>query len=106
MAGGMTEPLGAWLDRHIAAAPPALRDRLVALTTALRGHHDLAPALAEAGRATVERVIASRGDRSEALNLLAADGLLTLSLLAKSESDPVELARWSAALLHLAAEDK
>lgn len=102
----MTETLGAWLDRHIAAAPPVLRDRLGVLTAGLRGRLDLAPALAEAGRITVERVIASQGGRSEALNLLAADGLLTLSLLARSESDPAELARWSAALLHLAAEDK
>jgi hypothetical protein len=97
----VSEPLGAWLDCHIAAAPPVLRERVSALTGALRSRQDVAAALAEAGRETVERVIVSQGGREEALNLLAADGLVTLSLLAEAEADPAGLARWSAALLHL-----
>jgi hypothetical protein len=97
----VSETLGAWLDRHIAAAPPVLRGRVATLTIGLRSRQDIAAALAEAGRTTVERVIASQGGREEALNLLAADGLVTLSLLAEAEADPAGLARRSKALLHL-----
>lgn len=105
MAGGVSEPLGPWLDRHIAAAPPALRDRVAELAGAGQPRQGIAAALAEAGRATVERVITSHGGREQALNLLAADGLLTLSLLAQSETDPAGLGDWSATLLRLVTED-
>ncbi|MFI5210626.1 MAG: hypothetical protein ACHQ2E_09290 [Gemmatimonadales bacterium] len=101
----MSEPLGPWIDRHTAAAPAALRDRVAALTAPLRGRSDLASALAAVGRATVEQVIASSGDRREALNLLAADGLVTLSLLAQAQADPAGLASWSATLLRPVTED-
>ena len=105
MAGRVSEPLGAWIDRRTAAAPPVLRERVAALTAALRERTDLASALAQAGRATVEQVIVSAGDRREALNLLAADGLVTLSLLAQAETEPSGLARWSATLLRPVTED-
>ena len=101
----MREPLGPWLDRRTASAPLVLRERVAALTAALRGRTDLASALAQAGRATVEQVIVSAGDRREALNLLAADGLVTLSLLAQAETDPAGLARWSTTLLRPVTED-
>jgi len=101
----VSEPLDVWLDRRTASAPPALRERVAALTATLHHRTDLAPALAQAGRNTVEQVIASRGDRREALNLLAADGLVTLSLLAQAEVDPAGLARWAATLLRPVTED-
>jgi hypothetical protein len=105
VAGRVSEPLGPWLDRHIAAAPPLLRDRVAELAGAVQPRQEIAAALAAAGRATVEQVITSQGGREQALNLLAADGLVTLSLLAQAEADPAGLARWSATLLRLVTED-
>ena len=101
----MSEPLGPWIDRLTASAPAALRGRVAALTASLRDRTDLASALAQVGRETVEQVIASAGDRREALNLLAADGLVTLSLLAQAQADPAGLAHWSATLLRPVTED-
>ena len=47
--------------------------------------------LLEAGRAALEHAVGAPGDRSVALDLLAADGLMTLALLAQAESNPEAL---------------
>jgi hypothetical protein len=56
-------------------------------------------ALAAAGRRALERVVAHPGDRSVALDLLAADALITLALLAESQHRPERLGRFAAGLL-------
>ncbi len=56
-------------------------------------------ALAESGRRALDRVLTRAGDRSVALDLLAADALVTLALLAQAESQPELLADFAASIL-------
>jgi hypothetical protein len=82
--------LGAWLDRHTARAPQALRARVREYAGEARGGR-LPDSLAAAGRSALARVLAHPGDRSAALDLLAADALVTLALLAQAEEAPAQL---------------
>ncbi len=56
-------------------------------------------ALASSGRRALDRVLARAGDRSVALDLLAADALVTLALLAQAQSSPERLGDFAAAVL-------
>jgi hypothetical protein len=56
-------------------------------------------ALARSGRRALDRVLARAGDRSVALDLLAADALVTLALLAQVQSSPERLGEFAAAVL-------
>jgi hypothetical protein len=56
-------------------------------------------ALAESGRRALDRVLGRTGDRSVALDLLAADALVTLALLAQAQQAPERLGVFAAALL-------
>lgn len=56
-------------------------------------------ALAASGRRALDRVLARAGDRSVALDLLAADALVTLALLAQAQQRPGRLDAFAAALL-------
>ena len=56
-------------------------------------------ALARSGRRALDRVLARAGDRSVALDLLAADALVTLALLAQAQSFPERLDDFAAAVL-------
>ena len=56
-------------------------------------------ALARSGRRALDRVLARAGDRSVALDLLAADALVTLALLAQAQSSPEQLGDFAAAVL-------
>jgi hypothetical protein len=49
-------------------------------------------------------VLAHAGDRRVALDLLAADGLITLALLAQAERSPQHLREFAASLLDAGAE--
>jgi hypothetical protein len=55
--------------------------------------------LAACGRRALDRVLARTGDRSVALDLLAADALVTLALLAQAQQTPERLEAFAAALL-------
>ena len=88
-----------WLDRHTAAAPPALRARVRERVLAVRTDEPLPAALALAGREALERVVTHPGDRSVALELLAADALITLALLAQAQTAPGELGAFAASVL-------
>jgi hypothetical protein len=63
------------------------------------GRGPLPGALADAGSQALAHVVEHPGDRSVALDLLAADGLITLALLAQAESDPGRLREFAASLL-------
>jgi hypothetical protein len=63
------------------------------------GGEDIPAGLAAAGRRALERVAAHSGDRSVALDLLAADALITLALLAEAQHRPERLGRFAAGLL-------
>jgi hypothetical protein len=64
------------------------------------GADTLSPeALAAFGRRALERVLALAGDRSVALDLLAADALVTLALLAQAQQAPERLDAFARAVL-------
>ena len=96
----------AWIDRHTSRAPEALRQRvqrhLTDSTRALAAH-PTPDALAAAGRAALEQVLLHPGDRPVALDLLAADALVTLALLAQAQRDPGRLAAFAAEVLRAGA---
>ncbi len=55
--------------------------------------------LATAGRRALEQVVTHPGDRSVALDLLAADALITLALLAEAQRRPERLDEFAAGLI-------
>jgi hypothetical protein len=93
-----------WLARHTSRAPAALQTKVkeFALTTAGPTPAD---ALAAAGQAALERVLTHPGDRSAALDLLAADALITLALLAQAESAADRLEEFATSVLQTARPD-
>lgn len=92
----LTSP-GGWLERHTSQAPPALRDRVRSYAAPVTG--GIPEALAAASRTALGHVLSHPGDRPVALDLLAADGLITLALLAQAESSPDRLRDFAASLL-------
>ncbi len=63
----------------------------------------MAESLAAAGRRALAGVVASpAADRSVALDLLAADALITLALLAEAERRPDRLGEFAAGLVRSA----
>lgn len=79
-----------WFTERTAGAPEVLRARAEAF--ALKAP-DASPVdqLAGAGEAALLDAIRAGKDRAAALDLLAADGLITLALLAQAEQDPAAL---------------
>jgi len=77
--------LGVWLEQRTARAPEALRRRVADYAGRAPAGPNIAVSLAAAGQAALERALQHSGDRSAALDLLAADALVTLALLAQSE---------------------
>jgi len=92
---------GGWLDRRTAAAPAVLRDRIFAHVGRVPSAGSDAALLATAASGALEHVVERPGDRSVALDLLAADGLITLALLRQSEVEPARLAAFARALTEL-----
>ena len=87
-----------WLDRHTAHAPSALRARVHAYAGELSP--GLLPAqLSRAADEAVNQVLAHPGDRSVALDLLAADALITLALLAQAQTAPDGLEEFAISVL-------
>jgi hypothetical protein len=87
--------LAAWFESHTADAPAPLRARMRELVA----HEWSAEGLAAAAERGLAGVVAHRGDRSVALDLLAADGLVTLALLHQAEHRPEELSGFAGRLL-------
>jgi hypothetical protein len=58
--------------------------------------------LAAAARAALDQALASSGGRAVALDLLAADALVTLALLAQVEQAPERLDGFAASMLRSA----
>ncbi len=97
--GPVSPALGAWLDQHTGRAPDALRRRVIEYAAAAPPGAGVADMLADAGRAALERVLSRPGDRAVALDLLAADALVTLALLAQAQHAPADLGRFAAGIL-------
>jgi hypothetical protein len=87
-----------WLDRHTAKAPPALRARVHKYLSGFGS--DPSPAqVAAAADAALTEVLSQRGDRAAALDLLAADALITLALLAQAQTAPERLEEFAVSVL-------
>ena len=95
---------GDWLDRHTSRAPTALRDRVGEHAQAATAS-DRVSALAAAAQAALGRVLSHSGDRSAALDLLAADALITLALQAQAEDAPARLEEFAISVLRTARPD-
>lgn len=92
--------LAAWLEVHVASAPPALATRVREYALGPEPEHAGVPhRLADAGARALAGVTGRPGDRSVALDLLAADALITLALVAQAEQDPAGLRALAADLL-------
>jgi hypothetical protein len=90
--------LGDWLDRHTSQAPAALRARVREYALAATGE-SRSSTLASAGQSALERVLSHPGDRSAALDLLAADALITLALQAQAQDAPAGLEEFASSVL-------
>ena len=91
--------LNHWLEQRTAGAPAALQERVLEhVARAPSGAADHPGLLAAAAQSALDRVVAHPGDRSVALDLLSADGLITLALLRQAEDDPEALAAFARSL--------
>ena len=95
---------GDWLDWHTSQAPAALRGRVREYALAASGS-TRASGLAAAGQSALARVLSHPGDRSAALDLLAADALITLALQAQAEDAPERLEEFATSVLRTARTD-
>lgn len=79
-----------WIEQRTAGAPELLRGR-VGEYLDVTGATDDPAGLAAAGESALGAAIAAGADRAGALDLLAADALITLAMLAAAERDPARL---------------
>lgn len=87
-----------WLDQRTSQAPTALRARVREYALQASGT-SLPQILAAAGQTALNQILSHPGDRSAALDLLAADGLITLALLAQAETEPDRLEEFATMVL-------
>ena len=87
-----------WFAQHSAGAPAPLQQRAAGYLAAEPETPGVAERLAASAGAALDRVLAHPGDRTVALDLLAADALVTLALKARAGEDPAALARFAAGL--------
>lgn len=85
-------PADDWLDQRTAHAPAALRESVWRHLADAEPGDAVPDTLARAAEIALREVLGSRGAREVALDLLAADGLITLALLHQAEHDPAGLA--------------
>jgi hypothetical protein len=98
--------LAQWLEHHTAHAPPALKGRVREYAAQSASDATATPAaLAVAGHRALEQVLVHPGDRSVALDLLAADALITLALLAQAQQAPDQLDDFAATILRASRPD-
>ena len=88
-----------WLVERTAQGPTALRERVLEHAAAVSEGGTLAEHLALAAERVLAIVEEHPGDRSIALDLLAADALITLALLAQAETAPAALGAFAEGLL-------
>jgi len=94
-----TAALSDWLDAHTAGGPPALIARVREHAMAAPEGETLPERLSFAAERVLSIVEEHPGDREIALDLLSADALITLALLAQAELAPASLARFAAEVL-------
>lgn len=92
-----------WFAARTATAPTALRQRAAEFLAAAPADGDRAAHLAAAATLALERTLAQGDGRATALDLLTADGLLTLALLAQGEGAPGGLDSFAAGIVSAAS---
>ncbi len=94
-------PTGAlrWVEARTARGPTVLRSRVFEHCRVPTDTGSIADHLARAAERVVAIVEEHPGDRSIALDLLAADALITLALLAQSEQATERLGAFAEGLL-------
>jgi hypothetical protein len=98
MAGRPLNDSLSWFDDRSEGAPRALRERAALFLRRVEDQPDPAMRLARAAMDALAAALERPGDRASALDLLAADALLTLALLRQAESHSAELAGFASAL--------
>jgi hypothetical protein len=98
MAGDGVTAARDWFARESAGAPVTLRERAGRLFESQPLTGDVARDLAAASSRALASALAGPADRSAALDLLAADALVTLALKARAMLAPGELAAFAATL--------
>jgi hypothetical protein len=88
-----------WLLQHTRQSPTLLRARVQQYADAAESGPTLAGTLSAAAEAALSQVLSHPGDRSIALDLLAADALITLALLAQAQSAPEQLEEFAISVL-------
>ncbi len=84
-----------WLAARTEGAPEELRERVLAWVRISESGASDAATVGAAGMAALEAAVGQGADRTVALDLLAADALVTLALLAQAEADPAHLGAFS-----------
>lgn len=103
MAAGEVLTHGEWLVERSAGAPEALRTRALRWLSQEPPDTPLDQALARAGERALAGALAQGEGRETALDLLAADALITLALLARAEREPESLGEFAQDLIVSAA---
>ena len=93
------ETLERWLAGRTERGPAALRARVLEHAAAVGDAASPAERIALAAERVLAIVEEHPGDRSIALDLLAADALITLALLAQAETAPERLGQFAESLL-------
>jgi hypothetical protein len=93
---------GEWVRQHTAGAPARLRRQVEAYFDA-EPSGGLSDRLATAGDAALHAATSAGSTRAAAIDLLAADALITLALLVAAERAPATLADVAAELRQRAA---
>jgi hypothetical protein len=84
-----SESIADWLDAREPAAPPSLRARIdVAIKSVPDAGSSIAATLGEAAVVALRGAVARCEERSAAIDLLAADALLTYMMEAAAEQGP------------------
>ena len=91
MAGRLTE---GWLAARLAGAPNELAQRASEFVGDVRSP-TTPEALSLAARRALDAALARPADRGAALDVLAADALVTIALAAQVETDPAGLERFA-----------
>jgi hypothetical protein len=97
--------LADWVERHTNEAPAALRTRLQQHVAAAAAAPTVPDTLARAAQQALGQVLTHPGDRSVALDLLAADALITLALLAQAQSAPERLGEFAGSIVQSVRPD-
>lgn len=92
-----------WLEEQVARAPAALAANARRFLARVAGEAPEAARLAEAGRLALASGLGQGGERDGALDLLTADALITLALLAQSSSAPGTLGAFAEGLVEAAS---